>query len=420
MSKTRALAIIEEATKNDPGKIKRLIEKLGPREIEALVGGSVGGTAGAGVGYKKGKKGEKGKSTAKGAITGASVGVLSALGLNQLGEVITKGNEAIQKGVNKNVSRGASKIYSDGIARVHKGGFADDEYYDNVYEIKDIINRSMNSIKNRHKSIGARVKTNSVRAKANLNKELAKKRLDIMAKNEANRQTIKNYKDKYIDIKDKVVGDKYKEKAFGGLRGAKESFSNMRGSVINAADFLESTKDLMNELRGANITYRSMGRPSSLDNMSLYRMRHVGVNPNDARKSQKFRDRVKNIRKGAYKDVKFGKKYNFYNDSKKTDDFEKAKSFIGSSKMRELGNMLDIDLSKITTKKELNSQYRKLAKKYHPDINPDGDEMFKKINDAMEQLKASDWYEKLAFNEDFMLEKIAAYIDDIEKVVLRK
>lgn len=48
-----------------------------------------------------------------------------------------------------------------------------------------------------------------------------------------------------------------------------------------------------------------------------------------------------------------------------------------------------LGLSKKATEKEIKTAYRKLARKYHPDLNPDNKEAelkFKEINEANEVL----------------------------------
>jgi len=52
--------------------------------------------------------------------------------------------------------------------------------------------------------------------------------------------------------------------------------------------------------------------------------------------------------------------------------------------MKDYYKILGID--KKSTKDEIKKAYRTLSKKYHPDINPDGDEMFKEIAEAYEVL----------------------------------
>lgn len=69
------------------------------------------------------------------------------------------------------------------------------------------------------------------------------------------------------------------------------------------------------------------------------------------------------------------------------------------------------------TKKEFNSWYRQQAKKYHPDINPNGETKFKEINNFADSVRNSNWYEHLAFERMKYFEKVAAYEDDIAREI---
>lgn len=45
-----------------------------------------------------------------------------------------------------------------------------------------------------------------------------------------------------------------------------------------------------------------------------------------------------------------------------------------------------LEVEENATEEEIKKSYRTLSKKYHPDVNPDGDEKFKEINEAYEHL----------------------------------
>ena len=45
-----------------------------------------------------------------------------------------------------------------------------------------------------------------------------------------------------------------------------------------------------------------------------------------------------------------------------------------------------LGVSETTTQDEIKKAYRKLSKQYHPDVNPDGDEKFKEISEAYENI----------------------------------
>lgn len=87
-----------------------------------------------------------------------------------------------------------------------------------------------------------------------------------------------------------------------------------------------------------------------------------------------------------------------------------AKARKHPSDFKDMFKEHDIDLKKIKTKEQFTKTYRNLAKKYHPDVNktPGAEEKFKDINNAVENLRKSDWYEKLALLLDSLgFEKFA-------------
>lgn len=57
---------------------------------------------------------------------------------------------------------------------------------------------------------------------------------------------------------------------------------------------------------------------------------------------------------------------------------------------------LHLNKGKIKTKKEVKKQYRDMARRYHPDVNPKGEEQFKRIAGSWENIQGTSWYEKLA------------------------
>ena len=67
-----------------------------------------------------------------------------------------------------------------------------------------------------------------------------------------------------------------------------------------------------------------------------------------------------------------------------------------------------LGILKNATDAEIKAAYRKLAKKYHPDLNPNNQEAeqkFKDVNTAykmIENKEAREKYEKGAFNEEFV------------------
>lgn len=62
-----------------------------------------------------------------------------------------------------------------------------------------------------------------------------------------------------------------------------------------------------------------------------------------------------------------------------------------------------LGINRNASEKEVKEAYRKLAKKYHPDINPDGKDKFQEINNAYDQIinGNSDYQDNLNKNYDF-------------------
>ena len=57
--------------------------------------------------------------------------------------------------------------------------------------------------------------------------------------------------------------------------------------------------------------------------------------------------------------------------------------------------LAEYNMTNVTSRKELKSQFKSLAKKYHPDVNPEGEDIFKKLKEDMAKLKKTIWYKKL-------------------------
>lgn len=55
------------------------------------------------------------------------------------------------------------------------------------------------------------------------------------------------------------------------------------------------------------------------------------------------------------------------------------------------------DKDQFKTKADVHKWYKSQAKKYHPDINPNGEDMMKKVNDVYDKVKKSTFFSKLAF-----------------------
>lgn len=80
----------------------------------------------------------------------------------------------------------------------------------------------------------------------------------------------------------------------------------------------------------------------------------------------------------------------------------------------DLLNELNAKEENFKTKKDVSKHYRELAKKFHPDVNkaPDATQKFQKINNAMDNLKTTDWYDRLAFYKEELMEKVAKQKDN--------
>ncbi len=94
--------------------------------------------------------------------------------------------------------------------------------------------------------------------------------------------------------------------------------------------------------------------------------------------------------------------YYFSEEAPKEETYQHQKSaFVGDTNTPEYEAMAIMGLSPPVTLEEIKKQYKKLAKKYHPDLNKDNsgaEELLKKINMAYTVLK-------LAFQEYSNLEK---------------
>ena len=110
----------------------------------------------------------------------------------------------------------------------------------------------------------------------------------------------------------------------------------------------------------------------------------------DLKKASKEWDDVFGGFKGDYGDFSGGFKGDF-RGSGGSSAFARRTVDLGA----DLKN-LHLNKAKIKTKKEVKKQYRNMARRYHPDVNPKGEEKFKRIAGSWENIQGTSWYEKLA------------------------
>lgn len=108
---------------------------------------------------------------------------------------------------------------------------------------------------------------------------------------------------------------------------------------------------------------------------------HIGK-VNDARYEQNWED-IHN----AWKNYRSSGSGNAGRAS--TGNFHTAKSTFD--------DLAGVKFDSFKTKGEVAKAYRRAATKYHPDVNPHGEEMMKKLNNAWDAIKNSDAFSKLAF-----------------------
>jgi len=70
-----------------------------------------------------------------------------------------------------------------------------------------------------------------------------------------------------------------------------------------------------------------------------------------------------------------------------------------------------LGLKRDATPEEIKQAYRKLAKKYHPDVNPQGAEQFKKINEAYKVLSNEHLRAQYHYQQDFLYVQWAHIIE---------
>jgi hypothetical protein len=91
-------------------------------------------------------------------------------------------------------------------------------------------------------------------------------------------------------------------------------------------------------------------------------------------------------------------------------NFDKAKDLFG------------VNFKDMKNKSEVEKAYKAAARKYHPDLNkaPEAAEKMKSINSMMDNIRKSQWFQKLATDQEYILEKIAEYMDMIYESAIEK
>ena len=135
-------------------------------------------------------------------------------------------------------------------------------------------------------------------------------------------------------------------------------------------------------LAGAAIPYSVFSSRNEARRVSDYRKAYDA----DWDDFQKEWDKTWEAYKNAYNG---GSNRNWYSGG--SSSYTKARDASGDF------SAFGINKDQFKTKADFNKWYKSQAKKYHPDINPDGADMMKKVNNFADNVRKSDWFSKLAF-----------------------
>jgi curved DNA-binding protein CbpA len=105
--------------------------------------------------------------------------------------------------------------------------------------------------------------------------------------------------------------------------------------------------------------------------------------------------------------------YNYGGFASHADDkvnFDKVKDLFGT------------DIKDAKNKSDVERAYKAAARKYHPDLNKSegAAEKMKSVNVVMDRIRNSSWFQKLATDEEYIMEKIAEYMEMIYDCAIEK
>jgi hypothetical protein len=234
-----------------------------------------------------------------------------------------------------------------------------------------------------------------------------------------NKENLRRFKDKYIDnhgikdiVHDSSIHDKQKSRFFGGFRGKKD----IESARAKGEKHLKNIKNYGDDIDEKNMKSSvgsmfdgMMGRTGGKGESSSFLGGKGFVTPEEMKKTKEYQDHLFNIRKNVAKDIRKGKKGDFFEGYQKAQDRATKSSFSDEDKAK-FGDLFGKSFDSVKSKKDYQKIFRNTAKKYHPDTYKGPDKMTH-INEMHEKFKNSDHYDKLAM--------IELYKDQIEKKAWR-